>query len=124
MSTYTLATAQIDNSTKRNVGDSVFQYISSYYNSIRISRGTGIPTNVNPVKPKALEMHKVNTIPNGVLRAHVVRAESCLQMAILYLLQENVSGYIKCGLNIKRGNTIFLLNLHQTHPISCSLCKL
>lgn len=106
MSTYSLATAQIDNSTKSNIGGTVFQYLSSYYNSIRISRGTGIPTDVNPVKPKALEMHKVNTIPNGVLRAHVVRAETCLQMAILYLLQENVAGYIKCGLNLKRGKYI------------------
>lgn len=104
MGTYNLATAQIDNSTKRHVGDTVIQYFTSYCNSIRFSRGTGIPTNVIPARPKALEMHKVNIIPNGVLRAHVARAEACLQMGILYLLQENVIGYIKCGLNLRRGN--------------------
>jgi hypothetical protein len=104
MGTYNIATAQIDTASKRNVGDTVIQYFTSYCNSIRFSRGTGIPTNVMPARPKALEMHKVNTIPNGVLRAHVARAEACLQMGILYLLQENVTGYIKCGLNLRRGN--------------------
>lgn len=69
-----------------------------------MSRGTGVPTHVTPAKPKALETHKVDTIPNGVLRAHVAKAEACLQMAILHLLQESVAGYIKCGLNLKRGN--------------------
>ncbi|KAI8641361.1 hypothetical protein BD408DRAFT_483552 [Parasitella parasitica] len=102
MSTYGIATAQIDNSTKRNVGGTVIQYLSSYCNTIKFSRGKGVPTNVTPAKPKALEMHKVNIIPNGVLRAHVVKAEACLQMAILYLLQESVTGYIKCGLNLRR----------------------
>ncbi|GAN00872.1 tetratricopeptide repeat protein 39A isoform X2 [Mucor ambiguus] len=102
MSTYNLASAQIGNSTKRNVGGTVIQYFTSYCNSIKFSRGSGVPTNVTPVKPKALETHKVNTIPNGVLRAHVVKAEACLQIAILYLLQETITGYIKCGLNLRR----------------------
>lgn len=103
MSTYNLANSQIDNSTNKNIGGIVIQYFASYCNSIKFSRGTGVPTNITPAKPKALEMHKVNTIPNGILRAHVVKAEACLQMAILYLLQESVSGYIKCGLNLRRG---------------------
>ncbi|KAI7890009.1 uncharacterized protein EV154DRAFT_445205 [Mucor mucedo] len=102
MSTYNLATAQIDNATKKNVGDTVIQYFASYCNYIKFSRGTGVPTHVTPAKPKALEMHKVHTVPNGVLRAHVAKAEACLQMAILHLLKESVSGYIKCGLNLKR----------------------
>ena len=113
MSTYTLANAQIDNATKKNVGDTVFQYFASCRNYIKFSRGTGVPTHVTPANPKALEMHKVVTIPNGILRAHVAKAEACLQMAILQLLQESVTGYIKCGLNLKRGsdqrvNTLFL----------------
>ncbi|KAG2235250.1 hypothetical protein INT48_004717, partial [Thamnidium elegans] len=102
MSTYNLATAQIDNATKKNMGDTVIQYFTTYRNYIKLYRGTGVPTHVSPAKPKALEMHKINTVPNGVLRAHVAKAEACLQMAILHLLQENVTGYIKCGLNLKR----------------------
>ncbi|CEP11216.1 hypothetical protein [Parasitella parasitica] len=102
MSTYSIATAQIDNSTKRNVGGTVVQFLSSYCNTIKFSRGSGVPTKVAPAKPKALETHKVNTIPNGILRAHIVKAEACLQMAILYLLQESITGYIKCGLNMRR----------------------
>lgn len=42
-------------------------------------------------------------IPNGVLRAHVVKAECCLLMGILQMTQESVVGYLKCGLNIRRG---------------------
>ncbi|CAO3609607.1 unnamed protein product [Mucor fragilis] len=102
MSTYNLASAQIDNSTRKSVGGTVIQYFTSYCNSIKFSRGSGVPTSVSPAKPKALETHKVNTIPNGVLRAHVVKAEACLQIAILYLLQETITGYIKCGLNLRR----------------------
>ncbi|KAI8886218.1 hypothetical protein K501DRAFT_292927 [Backusella circina FSU 941] len=102
LSIYDLATTQIDKATKRNVGSSVIQYFSSYCNYIKLSRGTGVPTYVSPVKPIQLELHKVNTISNGVLRAHVVKAEACLQIAILHLLQESVTGYIKCGLNLRR----------------------
>ncbi|GAA5812562.1 hypothetical protein MFLAVUS_006019 [Mucor flavus] len=102
MSTYNLATAQIDNATKKNMGDTVIQYFTTYRNYVKLYRGTGVPTHVSPARPKALEMHKIDTVPNGVLRAHVAKAEACLQMAILHLLQENVTGYIKCGLNLKR----------------------
>ncbi|CAO0800987.1 unnamed protein product [Mucor circinelloides] len=104
VATYNLANAQIDNATRKNVGGTVIHYLASYCNSIKFSRGSGVPTNVAPAKPKALEMHKVNIIPNGVLRAHVVKAEACLQMAILYLSQESMTGYIKCGLNLRRGS--------------------
>ncbi|CAO3593417.1 unnamed protein product [Absidia cylindrospora] len=39
---------------------------------------------------------------NGVLRAHVIKAESCLLMGILQLTQENMAGYLKCGLNLRK----------------------
>ncbi|KAI8876268.1 hypothetical protein K501DRAFT_165843, partial [Backusella circina FSU 941] len=102
MSTYNLASAQIDNATKRNIGEALLQYINTYRNYIKFTRGTGVPTYVTPAKPKHLETHKVSAIDNGILRAHVVKAECSLQMAIIHLLQENISGYIKCGLNLKR----------------------
>lgn len=111
MSTYNLANAQIDNATKKNIGDTVIQYISSYCLYVKfITSGTGIPTYVGPAKPRQLEMHKVDLVTNGVLRAHVAKAEASLQMAILYLQQENGTGYIKCGLNLKRG-MIFAFSL-------------
>lgn len=102
VSIYSIANAQIDNATKKNMSDTVIQYFNTYRNYIKFSRGTGVPTHVTPAKPKALEAHKVETVPNGILRAHVAKAEACLQMAILHLLQESVAGYIKCGLNLKR----------------------
>jgi restriction endonuclease Mrr len=108
MSTYSLSSAQIDKATKKNVSETVYQYFTSYCNYIKSSRGTGVPTHVTPAKPKALEMHKINTVPNGVLRAHVAKAEACLQMAILHLLQESVTGFIKCGLNLRRGIAILM----------------
>ncbi|ORZ21705.1 hypothetical protein BCR42DRAFT_434594 [Absidia repens] len=39
---------------------------------------------------------------SGVLRAHVIKAESCLLMGILQLAQENMTGYLKSGLNFKK----------------------
>jgi hypothetical protein len=41
--------------------------------------------------------------PNGVLRAQVIKAESCLLMGILQLTQETMTGYLKCGLNFRKG---------------------
>lgn len=116
MSTYNLASAQIDNATRKSVGGTVIQYFTSYCNSIKFSRGSGVPTNVSPAKPKALETHKVNTVPNGVLRAHVVKAEACLQVAILYLLQETITGYIKCGLNLRRGKCFYKRLVGNQNP--------
>ncbi|KAI9004849.1 hypothetical protein CLU79DRAFT_852429 [Phycomyces nitens] len=40
--------------------------------------------------------------PNGLLRAHVIEAECCLQMAILQLSQGSIIDYVKCGLNLRR----------------------
>jgi hypothetical protein len=81
-----------------------------------LSNKTGLPAD-----PPAATMPNTNGglapagsfIPNGVLRAHVVKAECCLLMGILQMTQESVVGYLKCGLNIRRGNTI-----HMT----CFLC--
>lgn len=47
---------------------------------------------------------------NGVLRALVIQAESYLLMGILQLTQENMAGYLKCVLNIKKGNQKKKLN--------------
>ncbi|RCH91898.1 tetratricopeptide repeat domain 39A [Rhizopus azygosporus] len=97
---YQIATAQIDKATRRHIGSTVSQYLSSCRQYIRLSKA--VPTDIKPVKPKQLEMHRVEPISNGILRAHVVKAEACLQIAILYLLQETVTGYVKCGLNLRR----------------------
>ncbi|KAI8338365.1 hypothetical protein BC941DRAFT_512516 [Chlamydoabsidia padenii] len=104
--TYSLANAQIDVATKKNVGDSVVSYVSSYYQHIKYSRGSssgsGLPSSPKPVTKRSIQEEGVDFLPNGVLRAHVIKAECCLQMAILQLLQENVMNYIKCGLNLRR----------------------
>lgn len=109
---YTIAKTQIDNSSyKKPFKDTVGQYFSSF-----LSNKTGLPAD-----PPAATMPNTNGglapagsfIPNGVLRAHVVKAECCLLMGILQMTQESVVGYLKCGLNIRRGNTI-----HMT----CFLC--
>lgn len=99
--TYQIATAQIDRATKHHFGHTVIEYLSTCRQYIRLSQP--LPMHIKPTKPKQLDSHEVELVPNGVLRAHVVKAEACLQIAILYLLQENVTGYIKCGLNLRRG---------------------
>ncbi|KAG1632389.1 hypothetical protein G6F45_004145 [Rhizopus arrhizus] len=98
--TYQIATAQIDRATKHHFGHTVIEYLSTCRQYIRLSQP--LPMHIKPTKPKQLDSHEVELVPNGVLRAHVVKAEACLQIAILYLLQENVTGYIKCGLNLRR----------------------
>ncbi|KAI8141468.1 hypothetical protein BJV82DRAFT_670747 [Fennellomyces sp. T-0311] len=110
MVTYSLANAQIDAATKKNVGDSVVQYFASYYNYIKYSRGnSALPASPKPATRDAIKKNKITFVPNGILRAHVAKAECCLQIAILQLLQESVVGYIKCGLNLRRAYTSYSL---------------
>jgi hypothetical protein len=105
---YTIAKTQIDNSSfKKPFKDTVSQYFTTL-----LSNNTGLPPN-----PPAHSMPNNHGgiaspnafIPNGVLRAHVVKAECCLLMGILQMTQESVIGYLKCGLNIRRGNTYVCL---------------
>lgn len=66
------------------------------------SNTTGLPTNTAPLPQEARDK-KPEFILNGALRAHVVRSECCLLMAMLHLHQETVVGYLKAGLNLRRG---------------------
>jgi hypothetical protein len=61
-----------------------------------------------PHATPATSDQEVKFLPNGVLRAQVIKAECCLQIAILQLAQETVVGYIKCGLNLRRGESKWL----------------
>lgn len=89
--TFSIAKAQIDAAKKTS---KVSGYFSGYYSYLKRDKS---------------QNHQTNPPPNGVLRAHVVKAECCLLIAVLQLLQESVMGYIKCGLNLRRGKvTIYL----------------
>lgn len=103
ISVYDIATAQIQNTTNRSMKQTVSHYFASCYHYMKFSRGTGIPTYVTPAQQDTLRTNPVENISNGVLRAHTVKAEACLLMALLYLLEESMTGYIKCGLNLRRG---------------------
>ncbi|KAG1452521.1 hypothetical protein G6F46_009403 [Rhizopus delemar] len=107
---YSIASAQINAATKKNIGNSVYHAMSSYYNYIKVARGSGgLPSSPKPATLKSIKKEGITFIPNGVLRAHVAKAECCLQIAILQLLQENVMGYIKCGMNLRRAYTSYSL---------------
>ncbi|CAM0142030.1 hypothetical protein VKS41_004265 [Umbelopsis sp. WA50703] len=89
-----IAQAQIDAaSAKRPIKEAV----SHYFSSIITSNRTGLPDTpkTKPDEPKTF-------LPNGVLRAHVVKAEGSLLIGMLYLCLENVTGYLRCGLSIRR----------------------
>ncbi|KAI8983038.1 hypothetical protein BDB01DRAFT_792151 [Pilobolus umbonatus] len=108
--TYSIANAQINNASKKSVGDSVYQAMNSYYHYIKYARGSaGLPSSPKPATIKSIHKEGISFLPNGVLRAHVVKAECCLQIAILQLLQENAMGYIKCGMNLRRAYASYSL---------------
>lgn len=97
---YTIAKTQIDNSSfKKPFKDTVSQYLTTLLSN----NNTGLPSNP-PAMPNNIASPN-DFIPNGVLRAHVVKAECCLLMGILQMTQESVIGYLKCGLNIRRGTS-------------------
>ncbi|KAI8047397.1 uncharacterized protein B0P05DRAFT_481711 [Gilbertella persicaria] len=108
--TYSIATAQIDAATKKTVGNSLYQAMNNYYNYIKFARRSGaLPASPKPATLKSIQKKGVTFVPNGVLRAHVAKAECCLQIAILQLLQENVMGYVKCGMNLRRAYASYSL---------------
>ncbi|KAI8328019.1 hypothetical protein BC941DRAFT_445822 [Chlamydoabsidia padenii] len=90
--TYDLAKAQLDAAKKPSL---IGGYISSY-----ISKTTG---ETKPVpRPSDISSAHSHYLPNGVMRAHVIEAECCLQIAIIQLLQESIMSYVKSGLNLRR----------------------
>ncbi|CAO3685665.1 unnamed protein product [Umbelopsis vinacea] len=106
--TYLIASAQIDSASKKGFGGSVAHYVSSYYSYIKHTRSRSLP-HATPATSDEILKQEVKFLPNGVLRAHVIKAECCLQIAILQLAQETVVGYIKCGLNLRRAYTSYSL---------------
>ncbi|KAL0078047.1 hypothetical protein J3Q64DRAFT_1646431 [Phycomyces blakesleeanus] len=96
---YTIGKTQVDNSPyKKPLKDSVFHYFATFG-----SGSTGLPPSPIPIIPlKDTSNDPPTFIPNGVLRAHVAKAECCLLMGVLQMSQESVIGYLKCGLNLRR----------------------
>lgn len=62
---------------------------------------TRLPNNASPYSK--FELQENQLMSNGALRAHVIKAEASLLMAIIYLSMETVVGYLKAGLNLRRG---------------------
>ena len=97
--TYEFANGQIlAASAKKPLKDTVSHYITNLMGN----NSTGLPTNTPPL-PSEYMRGRPMFITNGALRAHVIKAECCLLMAMLYLTQETVVGYLKAGLNLRRG---------------------
>ncbi|KAI8338497.1 hypothetical protein BC941DRAFT_451679 [Chlamydoabsidia padenii] len=108
--TYNLTTAQLEATVKEYstfFGHSVFQYVQHCYYYFKCGNHhlASHPSRprTNQHLPSGLQQDGLSPFAsNGILRAHVIKAECCLQMAILHLFQGSYSGYIKCGLNIRR----------------------
>ncbi|KAI8371607.1 uncharacterized protein BYT42DRAFT_616685 [Radiomyces spectabilis] len=105
LETYRFAGAQIDAaSAKKPLKDTVSHYITNLMGN----NPTNLPTNTSPLNQQ--ELNKLNSfLPNGALRAHVIKAECSLLMAIIHLNKETVAGYLKCGLNLRRAYNSYSL---------------
>ncbi|KAI9304693.1 hypothetical protein BJ944DRAFT_145614, partial [Cunninghamella echinulata] len=89
--TYNIAKAQLDAAKKPSI---IAGYISNYIGK----NGSSEPVR----RPSEVSRENSHYLSNGVMRAHVIKAECCLQIAIIQLLQESVMSYVKCGLNLRR----------------------
>ncbi|KAI8064187.1 hypothetical protein BC940DRAFT_306376 [Gongronella butleri] len=102
--TYQFANAQIEAaSAKKPLKDTV----SHYFTNLMGNNPTNLPTNTRPLSQ--VEMKQPSFMPNGALRAHVVRAECGLLMSIIHLTQETVVGYLKMGMNLRRAYSSYSL---------------
>ncbi|CAO3699708.1 hypothetical protein G6F70_005621 [Rhizopus microsporus] len=102
--TYLFANAQIEAaSAKKPLKDTV----SHYFTNLMGTNSTHLPTNTRPLSK--WELQEQQFLPNGALRAHVVKAECALLMAMTYLSLETVVGYLKAGWNLRRAYTSYSL---------------
>lgn len=103
--TYNIANSQIDNTITKAPKKRTF---ASYFSTLSTSNHTGLPANP-PLLKKHAEGDGPRYLCNGVLRANVVKAESCLLMGMLQMTQESVVGYLKCGLNLRRAYSCYTI---------------
>ncbi|GAA5795759.1 hypothetical protein HPULCUR_001121 [Helicostylum pulchrum] len=102
--TCNIAKSQVDNATMKEPKKRSF---TSYFSTLSTSNHTGLPA--NPPIQKHSEGDGPRYLSNGVLRANVVKAESCLLMGMLQMTQESVVGYLKCGLNLRRAYNCYTI---------------
>ncbi|ORX61966.1 hypothetical protein DM01DRAFT_1392099 [Hesseltinella vesiculosa] len=97
MYTYDLTASQLEATVRQHsiFGHSVFQYLHHCYYYLKCGN-QHITSHPSPTN--AAEAYT----SNGILRAHVIKAECCLQMAIIYLMQGSYVGYLQCGVNLRR----------------------
>ncbi|KAI8086338.1 uncharacterized protein BX664DRAFT_282174 [Halteromyces radiatus] len=139
--TYHLTTTELEMTVKQQsafFGHPVLQYAQHCYyyltcgNHHLASHPT--PRRHRQLNPFSSQQQKGEQfVSNGILRAHIIKAESCLQMAILYLLQGSYSSYIKCGINIRRAYASYYFvwqeqqrmgQFHANHIDKNTLCGL
>ncbi|KAI8090899.1 uncharacterized protein B0P05DRAFT_527859 [Gilbertella persicaria] len=99
---YSVASAQIDNSTTKK------SFWPFSFSSLITSNHTGLPNNP-PIHQNTAPGETPSFIPNGVLRANVIKAECCLFIGMLQITQETIMSYIKCGLNLKKAFTCYTI---------------
>ncbi|KAI8986389.1 hypothetical protein BDB01DRAFT_785466 [Pilobolus umbonatus] len=102
--TYLFADSQIEAaSAKKPLKDTV----SHYFTNLMGTNPTHLPTNTRALTK--YELQDQCFISNGALRAHVIKAECSLLMAIVFLSMETAVGYIKAGLNLRRAYNSYSL---------------
>ncbi|KAI7870317.1 hypothetical protein BDF14DRAFT_75976 [Spinellus fusiger] len=103
--TYEFSSAQIEAaSAKKPLKDTMSHYLTNLMGS----NPTHLPTNTKPLKQEKLNGQPI-FMSNGALRAHVIKAECCLLISVIYMTQETIYGYLKMGLNLRRAYSSYSL---------------
>ncbi|CAO3687666.1 unnamed protein product [Rhizopus stolonifer] len=100
--TYLYAGAQVDSFAAQKP---VMDKVSHYFTNLMGTNPTHLPTNTRPLNKWELEDQIF--LPNGALRAHIIKAESALLMAMTFLTMETTVGYLKAGWNLRRAYTSY-----------------
>lgn len=100
--TYQFADAQVEaTSAKTPIKDAVSHLFTNLIGNSNTSSATSSPADTRPAQGEA--KNPAQFMPNGALRAHVIKAECGLLLAIVHLSQETMLSYLKMGLNLRRG---------------------
>ncbi|CAO3690629.1 unnamed protein product [Rhizopus stolonifer] len=100
--TYLFADGQVQAaSSAKPIKETVSDYITNWMGS----NPTHLPTNTRPLK--RYELMEQEFTSNGALRAHIVKAESALMRAVLYLSLDTMVGYLKAGINLRKAYTSY-----------------
>ncbi|OZJ04448.1 hypothetical protein BZG36_02815 [Bifiguratus adelaidae] len=97
------ASAQIQAATpKQSITEKVSDYVQNIGAYFTPSTAAGLPQSPPPLTDTQRRLERRAFLSNGILRAHIIKAECSMLLGMLQYSSDTINGYLKCGFNLRR----------------------